>query len=86
MCEICGRWFVPDKYHPTTQRICCDPECRRARKQQLNLNWYVNNLFVYRRWFVPTRIERTRGEKSCKGEITTETMMAEGPLVRGPPG
>lgn len=47
-CKICNQEFIPNKYHPVTQKVCFEAICRRKAKQLANRLWYLRNLHLFR--------------------------------------
>jgi len=41
-CQICGREFIPDKYHPY-QKVCSNPSCQHQRQLLNQKRWREKN-------------------------------------------
>ena len=42
ICKICGKSFIPDKYHPY-QEVCSSSECQHQRQILNQRNWRLRN-------------------------------------------
>src|SRR5713226_5552738 len=53
-CQICRRWFVPDRRVGRRQRACSAPTCQIARRARTQASWRRRNPD----YFIADRIQR----------------------------
>jgi len=61
LCEICGKEFIPDKYHPY-QKVCSSPECQHRRQLKNQRDWRKKNPHYFKYKEKKTEWERKRAQ------------------------